>query len=167
MSELGAQGKPTEKIHPLINNYPIGLLFVLFGGYLLTDMNSSQSLHVVGALIFIHGICHFITGLFPCEADLNAAKSNPSRSHKIHSLAGLVMQLTLLVASIFLFFSNASISTWLRWFSLASATASILFFILMLKSFTKNSLMGLYQRLSFGSLVLWVATLSWLSYANS
>lgn len=167
LSELGAKGKPTEKIHLFINNYPIGLLFILFGGYLLADEKSTQFPHFVGVLICIHGFCHFLTGFFPCEADLGIAKTSPSKSHKVHSLSGLVMQLTLLVASGFLFFSDAKIPTWLRWFSLVSAVASILFFILMVKSFSRNYLMGLYQRLSFGSLVVWVATLSWLSYVSS
>ena len=33
-SELGASGSPTEKLSPRINNYPLGLLFCLFGGYM-------------------------------------------------------------------------------------------------------------------------------------
>lgn len=164
LSELGATGQPTEKIHPLINNYPIGLLFILFGAYLLVDNRSPQSLQIVGILICTHGFCHFLTGLFPCDADLRIARSSPSKSHKIHSLAGLLMQLTLLAGSIFLFFSTALTPPWLRWFSLGCAVISILFFALI---FTKNAPLGLYQRLSFGSLLVWVATLSWLSYANS
>ncbi|MCH2058847.1 MAG: DUF998 domain-containing protein [Thalassotalea sp.] len=30
-SELGASGSPTKKLSPFINNYPLGILFCLFG----------------------------------------------------------------------------------------------------------------------------------------
>ena len=31
-SELGAAGSPTEKLSPLINNYPLGFFFVFLDG---------------------------------------------------------------------------------------------------------------------------------------
>ncbi len=163
LSELGAIGKPTEKIHPLINNYPAGIFLTLFGIYLSIDQKSSHALHIVGALILVHGFCHFVTGYFPCEADREIAKSSPSQSHKIHCLGAFVMQLTLVSAGVYLFFFGANISVWLRWYSLLCATVSTVFFVLV---FMKNAPIGLYQRISFGSLLLWVATLSWLSYAS-
>lgn len=164
LSELGARGKPTERIHPFINNYPIGILYILFGVYLFVFPKSFLPAHLVGILITLHGFSHILAGAFPCDADLNVARFSPSPSHKIHTLAGLVMQLTLLVATFFLFFSSSSTPSWLRWFSLACAATSVLFFSLI---FTKNAPLGLYQRLSFSPLALWVAILSWLSYANS
>ena len=40
-SELGATGSPTEKLSPLINNYPLGFLFCFFGWYLTQLSNVS------------------------------------------------------------------------------------------------------------------------------
>lgn len=35
MSELGAEGSATQFISPLINNFPLGILFIAFGFYLV------------------------------------------------------------------------------------------------------------------------------------
>jgi len=39
-SELGAAGSATEKLSPLINNYPLGILFCAFGWYVINLENA-------------------------------------------------------------------------------------------------------------------------------
>ena len=49
-SELGATGSPTEKLSPLINNYPLGFLFCFFGLYL-------AQLSDVSILVNVYAVC--------------------------------------------------------------------------------------------------------------
>ncbi|WP_140391193.1 DUF998 domain-containing protein, partial [Pseudoalteromonas sp. JB197] len=68
-SELGATGSPTEKLSPLINNYPLGFLFCFFGWYLAQLANVSILVNIVGWLVIVHGIGTWVAGYFPMDAD--------------------------------------------------------------------------------------------------
>jgi uncharacterized membrane protein len=160
MSELGAKGRPTTNIHPFINNYPIGVLFSLFGISLYLNHRDSFIILISAILIFIHGISHVITGLFPC--DENVMSKKPSRTQITHSVAGLVMLLTLFSASVLWALSASAEPVWFRWLSAACAVASLLFLVIMFKGVN----IGLYQRLSYGALVLWAAIFSGLAYVR-
>lgn len=160
LSELGAKGRPTARIHPFINNYPIGILFSLFGVSLYLNHQYSSLILISAALIFVHGISHIISGIFPCDESLSPAK--PSRAHIIHSVAGLFMLLTLFAASVLWALSSSVEPTWFRWLSAACAIASVFFLAIMFKGVN----IGLYQRLSYGALVFWAAIFSGLSYAH-
>ena len=85
-SELGAFGSPTQKLSPAINNYPLGALFVLFGCYLFISYQSHVPTVVIGAMVIIHGVCTWICGYFPMDAD--AYTKSPSRSCKIPTRSG-------------------------------------------------------------------------------
>ena len=43
MSELGAKGSPTHALSPLLNNYPLAVLFVLFGIGVIKTFPTSNS----------------------------------------------------------------------------------------------------------------------------
>lgn len=158
LSELGAKGRPTAKIHPFINNYPIGLLFSLFGIALYLNHRDNIFSLISAGLIFIHGICHVITGLFPC--DENLGQSKPSRTQIVHSVAGLVMLLTLFSASVLWVFATAAGLVWFRGLSAVCAVVSIYFLTRVFKGMN----IGLYQRISYGALVFWAAVLSGVCY---
>lgn len=155
MSALGAKGSPASKIHPYINNYPIGFLYILFGVFLYYGSQTNWVLSVSGILIMLHGISHLVAGVFPCDEEI--ASPNPTNTQKVHMFAGLVMQITLLVAVAI--WSVTSVG-WFRWFSVACLAASVIFLVLMVGAMKKGRFVGLYQRVSVGSLVLWVAFLS-------
>ncbi|MFT6789341.1 MAG: hypothetical protein ACJAVX_002714 [Pseudoalteromonas rhizosphaerae] len=123
-SELGAAGSPTEKLSPLINNYPLGLLFCLFGWYVVQLENTAILIMLVGWLVMIHGVGTWIAGYFLMDADPNT--KNPTLSCQIHSWAGLVMLLSLLIAPIFVAVSSyTSIS--FRLFSILCVYCLLLF----------------------------------------
>lgn len=42
MSELGAKGAVTHIISPIINNFPLGILFIAFGLYTISTFKNSK-----------------------------------------------------------------------------------------------------------------------------
>ncbi len=68
-SELGASGSPTEKLSPLINNYPLGILFCLFGWSLINLQDANLAIAATDVLVIIHGIGTWVAGYFPMDKD--------------------------------------------------------------------------------------------------
>ena len=158
MSELGARNRATTKIHPWINNLPIGFWFVLFGTALLKMEPNNNLLFISGILMIVQGISHWVTGLFPCDEDLGI--SNPSKGQGIHNLAGLVMYFSLLAVCLLWAIKMHSLPTWFSLYSAFSALASIVALVLMLRALKTNINLGLYQRINYGVLAAWVVVLS-------
>lgn len=158
MSELGARNRATTKIHPWINNLPIGFWFVLFGVVLLKDEPTNSLLFFTGVLMIVQGISHWVTGLFPCDEDMGIPK--PSTGQVIHNLAGLIMYLSLLVACLLWTIKTHSLPTWFLLYSALSALVSVVALVLMLRALKTNVNLGLYQRINYGVLAAWVMVLS-------
>lgn len=165
MSELGARGRPTSRIHPLINNYPIGALYILFGISITISYWEDLSTMAIGLLITIHGLCHLVTGLSPCDEDLGIPKA--SSTQIIHNTAGVIMLVSLLAASTMGAMSSVVAPQWFRAFSLVCLVVSVMFTILMAISFSTVQNIGLYQRISYSALVVWVAVFSGITYYDS
>lgn len=155
-SELGAVGSPTERFSPIINNYPLGLLFILFGAYLITQENS-MVISYTGWLVVAHGIGTWVAGYFPMDADPYTA--TPSRSCEIHGSAGLVMLLSLMVAPVLCLFSS-DFSAEFKAFTIGCFLASVIFTAMLAIAFKNHKNPGLHQRLSYGAQLLWLAGLS-------
>ena len=151
-SELGAFGSPTQKLSPAINNYPLSLLFCAYGIYLIMSSGDLASLSI-GVMIVIHGLGTLVCGYFPMDAD--PYTQTPTNSCKIHSLAGLFMLLSLLVAPIIVIFS-ASFPDYLRVFSLVCIVGCFYFSYTLAKAFKARTNPGLHQRLSYGFQILWL-----------
>ncbi len=158
MSELGARNRVTTKIHPWINNFPIGFWFVLFGVVLLNIESTNNLLFLTGILMMVQGVSHWVTGLFPCDEDLGIAK--PSKAQVIHNLAGLVMYFSLLVACLLWVIKQHNLHQWFTLYSAASAAISVITLVLMLRALKTNINLGLYQRINYGVLAVWVMVLS-------
>lgn len=161
-SELGASGSPTEKLSPLINNYPLGFLFCLFGGYLAQLEHVSILVNLSGYLVIIHGVGTWLAGYFPMDAD--PYTKSPTLSCKVHSWAGFIMLLSLLIAPILIAFSPSSetISLYFRVFSIACAAAAIYYLFAMAKAVKQQTTPGIYQRISYGFQLIWLSALSLL-----
>ncbi|MBT1064115.1 DUF998 domain-containing protein [Bowmanella sp. Y26] len=159
-SELGAAGSPTQKFSPLINNYPLGILFCLFGYYLLTLPDAPGGLQWMGGLIILHGVATWVAGYFPMDAD--AYTATPSWHCQIHSWAGMLMLLSLLIAPLLSFTLSDSpyLPGWFQWFSLACVIATLFFTLTLAKAYKAQSNPGLHQRLSYGAQLVWLAGLS-------
>ncbi|NRD73876.1 DUF998 domain-containing protein [Shewanella sp. VB17] len=158
-SELGASGSPTEKFSPLINNYPLGLLFVIFGGYLIQLAPSSVLMIMVGTLIVLHGIGTWVAGYFPMDAD--PYTKTPSFQCKVHSWAGSVMFLSLLTASVLCLFIN-ELSFSFKMLTIFSIFASMYFSYTLVKSFRNKTDPGTQQRLSYAAQLVWLSGLSFV-----
>jgi hypothetical membrane protein len=157
MSELGARNRATTKVHPWINNYPIGFWFVLFGAALLKMDPTNNLLFLTGVLMVVQGISHCVTGLFPCDDDLGISK--PSPSQMIHNLAGLVMYFSLLFACLLWAIKIHNLPGWFSLYSALSALISVVALVMMLRALKTNINLGLYQRINYGVLAAWVMVL--------
>lgn len=159
-SELGATGSPTEKLSPLINNYPLGFLFCFFGWYLAQLSNVSILVNIAGWLVIVHGIGTWVAGYFPMDAD--PFTKHPTFSCKVHSWAGFIMLLSLVVAPILIAISPTTevISLYFRVFSIVSVIATVYYLFAMAKAIKLQSNPGTYQRISYGIQLSWLSVFS-------
>src|SRR5690554_6280369 len=97
MSELGAEGSATHIISPLINNFPLGILFIAFGLCLISELKNSKLAIFSGLMIVLHGIGSIFAGYFSCDAGCQPA--SPSTSQIMHNLSGPVCQPALIHSS--------------------------------------------------------------------
>ena len=152
-SELGAFGSPTQKLSPAINNYPLGALFVLFGYYLIITHQPHLPTVAIGVMVVIHGVCTWVCGFFPMDAD--AYTQSPSPSCKIHTWSGLIMLVSFIIAPLIVTFSSFY-SIPLRYLSALCICGCLYFSYKLTKALELKSVPGLYQRLSYGFQILWL-----------
>lgn len=159
-SELGATGSPTEKLSPIINNYPLGFLFCFFGWYLAQLSNVSILVNVAGWLVIAHGVGTWVAGYFPMDAD--PYTKNPTFKCKVHSWAGFIMLLSLVVAPILIAISptTAIIPLYFRVFSVISVVAAVYYLFAMVKAVKCQSNPGIHQRISYGFQLIWLSAFS-------
>jgi len=155
MSELHAVGSPIEKIAPLINHYPLSILFAGFGFFVMSYF-SSRAARFSGFLIILHGVATLSAGYFPC--DVGCAPDSTSTSQVLHGLSGFVILLTLLIApAIWTFISKHELK--IVWFGWLSASAVLLQFLMMfpvIDAITTGEKVGLYQRLAYSVPLAWL-----------
>lgn len=158
-SELGAKESPTERLSPLINNYPLGLLFCIFGWYIF-NISGSLPLTLSGVMVVFHGIGTIVAGYYPMDAD--PYTKNLSFECKVHSWAGLIVLISLLIAPIFIVFTTEAspINLSFKIASIASVAISMAFLLKMAKEFKIKGQAGLYQRLAYGVQLAWLGSLS-------
>ena len=159
-SELGATGSPTEKLSPLINNYPLGFLFCFFCWYLAQLANVSILVNIVGWLVIVHGIGTWVAGYFPMDAD--PFTKHPTFSCKVHSWAGFIMLFSLVLAPILIAISPTTEITplYFRVFSIVSVIATVYYLFAMAKAVKLQSNLGTYQRISYGIQLSWLSVFS-------
>ncbi|MGE8115342.1 DUF998 domain-containing protein [Pseudomonas sp. NPDC086566] len=160
MSQLGAQGSPTRHWSPLVNNFPLALLFALFAWGLARRWRASKLALLSAALVLLHGLGSLGAGLFPC--DRGCAPAEPSSSQQLHNLSGLLMFLSLTLASALWAWLGKRMagSRALGWFSLACLITAVITVVLMAQAARSGQLFGLYQRLNYGVSVIWIAGLA-------
>ncbi len=160
MSELGAKGAPTYQLSPFINNYPLGVLFAIFGIGLIKTFTSSMLARLSGFLVLVHGFSSVCAGYFSC--DVGCALESPSLEQNIHNISGLVLYFSLLLSSlIWVFIAKRLLSIkWFGGFSLVSSVIAIGLLPLMATAVESGSGFGLYQRINYGTQALWIFALS-------
>ncbi|MBB4862184.1 putative membrane protein [Pseudomonas nitritireducens] len=163
MSQLGAQGAPTQGFSAWVNNYPLGLLFIAFAIGVARRFAGSRLALLGAALILLHGLASGATGHFSC--DPGCAPAQPSVSQQLHNLAGLLMFLSLALASALWIVLGKRLlaSAGFVGFSTLCLVLSIATLAMMAKAFADGHAFGLYQRLNYGVAVIWVAALAGLA----
>jgi hypothetical membrane protein len=160
MSQLGAQGSPTQGFSAWLNNLPLGVFFVLFAVAVMRQVRSSRLALFSAGLILVHGLASFVTGYFAC--DQGCAPAQPSFSQQMHNLAGLVMFLSLTLASLIWAFVSKRLlgSRGFGLFSSACTLLAVVTVVLMAHAVEAGHSFGLYQRINYGISVFWVAGLA-------
>lgn len=156
-SELGASGSPTEKLSPKINNFPLSVLFVAFGWFIIQQHAASTLLVIIGWSILTHGVGTLIAGIFPMDADPYIEK--PSNTCQIHSMAGVVMLLSLNVAMLVAPFASNFTSIF-KAFSILCLAVHFYFTFSLAQAYKNKRKIGLHQRLSYGAQLIWLSGLS-------
>lgn len=157
MSELAAIDSPTQKLSPKINNYPLALMFCLFGLSVLMLDESGVSEWITGSSIILHGIATAVAGYYCMDKDPYI--STPSITGQVHGYAGLLVMLSLFIAPVALLFSPR-FTGFFHAFSIICLLLSLLFLWATAKSYHARKNAGLYQRLSYGAQLFWLAGLS-------
>ncbi|MGN8261822.1 DUF998 domain-containing protein [Pseudomonas sp. SMSB3] len=160
MSQLGAVGAPTHSWSAALNNFPLAVLFIALAWGLARRWQGSRLAQASALLVLLHGIGSLGTGVFAC--DQGCAPVHPSTSQLLHNLSGLVMFLSLTVASALWVWLGARLagSGALSVGSLVCLIGSLLTVMMMAQAAESGQLFGLYQRLNYGICVLWVAALA-------
>jgi hypothetical membrane protein len=160
MSVLGAVDSPTHFLSPLINNYPLGVLLILFGAGVAQRYPGNLLARASGVLIVLHGLASFVTGYFSCDA--GCAPDTPSNSQNLHNLAGLAMAFSLLLASaLWIFVARGQGSKGLVWFSLVCTLFALGCLPWMAAAIDVGRGFGLFQRVNYFASLIWVAGLAW------
>lgn len=161
MSVLGAIDAPTHLLSPLINNYPLGLLFIAFGcGVFLTFKNAVWA-RLTGVLIIVHGLASIGTGLFSC--DVGCVPNPEASSQHIHNVFGLVMALSLLAASAAWMFIGVRMDGWrgFGFFSIICTLVAVTALPMMFAASHGDVGFGAYQRINYFAELIWLAGLAW------
>ncbi|WP_161867879.1 DUF998 domain-containing protein [Pseudomonas yangonensis] len=160
MSQLGAQGAPTQGFSAWLNNLPLGVFFVLFAVGVMRQVRGSRLALFSAVLILVHGLASFATGYFAC--DQGCAPAQPSLSQQMHNLAGLLMFLSLTLASLLWGFLSSRLlgSRVFGLFSLGCTVLAVATVVLMARAVEAGQWFGLYQRINYGISVIWVAGLA-------
>ncbi|WP_448548565.1 DUF998 domain-containing protein [Thalassotalea fusca] len=159
-SELGAAGSPTEKLSPRINNYPLGIIFCMAGWYFWQLPEISFVMKIVGLMVIVHGMCTWVAGYFPMDAD--PYTKTPTKACNIHSWAGFIMLMSLIIAPIMVILmpENQYFGYEFRIFTIGCLVATIYFMIKLANAFKNKTNPGLHQRLSYSAQLIWLSGLS-------
>jgi hypothetical protein len=158
VSELAARGTPTQHFMQVTGFVIPGLLISGFGCFLgLTGR--TRLVAIAASFLIVSGMAKAVASLFPQDPCCSAAAS--SVGQQIHTAAGATFYFTLSMAALMWFFAARDAfgrrSGWFRWYSLASVVLAIVSPLLLIWAGAASSGdVGLFQRVSFGVLNLWI-----------
>ena len=129
----------------------------------MTQLSSVSILvNVAGWLVIAHGIGTWVAGYFPMDAD--PFTKNPTLNCKVHSWAGFIMLLSLVVAPILIAISPTTelIPLYFRIFSVVSVIAAVCYLFSMAKAIKSQSNPGIHQHISYGFQLIWLSVFSFV-----
>jgi hypothetical membrane protein len=161
ISELAAQGSPTQRVMQVTGFVLPGVLIAGFG--VSIGMRTRARLVGLGAAcVTLSGLCRVAAGLLPCEA--GCGRIAASASQHLHNIAGTIFVLVATGAAALWVAVDARAparSIWFSALSLASVTLAIGAAALLIATGLANSGdIGTFQRVSLGALNLWLLVLA-------
>lgn len=167
VSELAARGTPTQHFMQMTGFVIPGLLIAGFG-YVLGKPARSWLVAVAASFLIVSGIAKAAAGVFPLDPCCTSAPQSTTQQ-AIHNVVGGVYYFTLGMAALMWGVATRHMFgprfRWFRWYSLTSAVLAIASpSVLLWMSAATSADVGLFQRVSFGILNLWIfvfAALTW------
>jgi len=155
MSELHALGSPVQSLSPLINNYPLGILFAGFGLFVFSIFKHKAA-KVSAVMIILHGVGSILAGYFPCDVGCNP--DSTSLNQTLHGIGGLIMLVTLLIApAIWIFIARKVLAaSWFGWISVVCVLLQLAVVPLMAAALDSGEGFGFYQRIAYGIPLIWL-----------
>lgn len=165
ISELGANGSPTQTLMVWGGFYITGILYALFGTALLLTHRNARLAQAAASIIVLAGVARLGTGYFPCEAGCNAVQGSiDDLWHHIFARAGYAsLTLAALLWGLFCWRRGA------RGFALYSfitVAVTLVLLALLQNSIAPRIDTGLYQRLVTLSLSSWIFVLAWVELCS-
>ena len=157
MSVLGAVDAPTHAIAPIINNFPLGLLFILFGVGVYKTFPQTALARFSGVLIMLHGAASFVTGDFSCDS--GCSMDTPSSAQLIHHYAGWLMSWSLIAAGGIWGWLGLRLGGFrgLAFLSMALTLVALVTMPMVMISAKNLVGHGLYERVNYFASAIWVA----------
>lgn len=162
ISESYAIGTPFGLQLRYLGFLPSGIFIAAFAFYADRTLPKSTftKLGFAGLGVF-YGIATIIVSLFPCDKGCNKELVDPSLSQLIHNLTGL---LTYIIVPICLLILGIVARKWangkyVSYLGIACGLTAILF-VSILSSDLHSKVVGLYQRIIEGSVLVWIVVCS-------
>ena len=158
ISESYAIGTPYGMHIRLLGYIPSGILITIFSFSALKILPKSNlaKIGLIGFAVF-YGLATIIVGIFPCDSGCNKELINPTISQIIHNISGA---LTYLIVPICLILIGVTAKKWQnsKSFSTLSIICGIiaLVFSFLLSSNPTGNYIGLFQRVTEGSILFWL-----------
>jgi hypothetical membrane protein len=168
VSELAARDTPTQHFMQVTGFVIPGLLIVGFG-YVLGVSARTWLAAFAASFLIVSGIARAVAGVFPLDACCTSAPQ--SASHEIHNVTGGVYYFTLTMAALMWTVASRQVFGrhfgWFRWYSLTSVVLAIAApSVLLWMGAATSADVGLFQRVSFGLLNLWIFVLAALTWSR-
>jgi hypothetical membrane protein len=166
VSELAARGTPTQHAMQVTGFLIPGLLIAAFG-YLLGITGRRTLVAIAASLLIVAGSAKAAAGVFLLDPCCQSAP--PSFEEAIHNVAGAVHYFALGMAALIWSVAAPQMlvgrGAWFRWYSVASVVCAIAAPPVLIRAGLATAAdVGLFQRVSFGILNLWIfvfAALIW------
>jgi hypothetical membrane protein len=156
ISELGERGGSTEFLMRYLGFLPTGLMHVAFAAFLYRAFGRSRMAVLAAALLATNGVARVGAGVFPCAPGCDGGRLDVGQ--RMHSLSAEVGFFALIGAAVLwgvVFRAHESLRG-LSVYSICSGFLGLLFLALMARSAESRAGTGLFERLSSGSLSLWI-----------
>lgn len=162
ISESYAIGTPYGLQLRYVGFLPSGIFIAAFAYYAarVLPKSSLAKLGFAGLGVF-YGIATIIASLFPCDQGCDKELVDPSLSQVIHNLTGL---LTYMIVPICLLILGIAARKWangtyVSYLGIACGLTAILF-VGVLSTDLHSKVVGLYQRIIEGSVLVWIVVCS-------